>query len=75
MEGTKKLYEYPDWRMMKAVVYTMISSGIRVGAWDYLRWGNIRPIHEGSKFIAARIVVYYSKMTTVETIVPDSAAN
>jgi len=36
----------------------MISSGIRVGAWDYLRWGNIKPIDRDGKIVAARMVVY-----------------
>jgi hypothetical protein len=57
LEEIKKLCEYPD-RRIKAIVYTMISSGIRVGAWDYLSWGNIRPIQEDGKIVAARVVVY-----------------
>ena len=42
IEELTKLLEYPD-RRIKAIVYTMASSGIRLGAWDYLRWGdNVR---------------------------------
>jgi integrase len=40
LDEIKKMCEYPD-RRIKPVIYTMVSSGIRVGAWDYLRWGNI----------------------------------
>jgi hypothetical protein len=43
LEEIKKLCGYPD-RRIKAIVYTMMSSGIRVGAWYYLKWGNFRPI-------------------------------
>ena len=57
-----KLLEYPD-RRIKAIVYTMCSSGIRLGAWDYLKWGDIRPITRKDKdnreiVIAAKIIVY-----------------
>jgi integrase len=57
LEEIKKLCEYPD-RRIKAIVYTMVSSGIRVGAWDYLHWENIRPIEQDGKIVAARMVVY-----------------
>jgi len=43
IEEIRKLLEYPD-RQLKAIIYTMASSGIRLGAWDYLRVGHIRPI-------------------------------
>ena len=45
LEEIQKITEYPD-RRIKAIVYTMASSGIRLGAWDYLRWGHITPIKE-----------------------------
>jgi hypothetical protein len=52
LEEIKKLCEYPD-RRIKAIVYTMTSSGIRVGAWDYLYWGNIKPIEQDGRIVAA----------------------
>ena len=39
----QKLVEYSDMRR-KAIIYTMASSGIRRGAWDYLQWKQIIPI-------------------------------
>jgi hypothetical protein len=35
-----KMVEYPD-RRIKAIIYTMASSGIIVGAWDYLQWKHL----------------------------------
>jgi hypothetical protein len=58
MEEIHKIIEYPD-RRIKPIVYTMASSGIRVGAWDHLKWGNVSPIiKEDDKLLAARINVY-----------------
>ena len=68
----KKLLEYPD-RRIRPIVLTMLSSGIRLGAWDYLKWKHIIPIKiedELDKVIAAKIIVdagdnaqYYSFIT------------
>lgn len=57
MDELQKIMAYPDWRM-KAIICTMASSGIRLGAWDYLRWEHITPVIRENKLIAARIVVY-----------------
>ena len=57
IEEIQKLVEYPD-RRSKAIVCTMASSGIRIGAWDYLKWGHIRPIERNSEIIAAKMIVY-----------------
>jgi len=51
IEEIQKICEYPD-RRIKGIVYTMVSSGIRLGAWDYLRWGNIQPIERHDKIVA-----------------------
>ena len=42
IEEISKIIEYPD-RRIKVIIYTMASSGIRVGAWDYLKWKHIIP--------------------------------
>jgi hypothetical protein len=57
IEEIKKICKYPD-RRIKPIVYTMVSSGIRVGAWDYLRWRDIQPIEQSEEIVAARMVVY-----------------
>jgi site-specific recombinase XerC len=57
IDEIRKILEYPD-RRIKAIVYTMASSGIRLGAWDYLRWGHIRPIEKHGQVVAAKIIVY-----------------
>lgn len=57
MEEIHKIIEYPD-RRIKPIIYTMASSGIRVGAWDHLKWGHVFPIIKGGKLLAARINVY-----------------
>jgi integrase len=60
VEEIGKILEYPD-RRIKAIVYTMVSSGIRLGAWDYLRWGHVRPVFDkenGMDVVAAKLVVY-----------------
>jgi len=58
IDEIKKLLEYPD-RRIKPIVLIMISSGIRVGAFDYLKWKHISPIKdEKGKIIAAKMIVY-----------------
>ena len=37
----------------------MASSGIRLGAWDYLQWENIQPVERQGKIVAAKIIVYH----------------
>jgi hypothetical protein len=49
----QKISEYPD-RRIRGIVYTMASSGIRLGA----RWKHIEPIKRDGKVVAAKIVVY-----------------
>ena len=57
MEEIRTLLEYPD-RRLKAIIYTLTSSGIRLGACDYLKWGHIEEIKRENKIIAAKIIVY-----------------
>ena len=58
VEEIKKLVKYPD-RRIKPIVYTMVSSGIRLGAWDYIQWKHIIPLTDKEgKIIAAKLIVY-----------------
>lgn len=57
IEEIQRICEYPD-RRIKGIVYTMSSSGIRLGAWDYLHWKHVEPIIREGKIVAAKIVVY-----------------
>jgi hypothetical protein len=58
VEELQKLVEYPD-RRIKPIVYTMLSSGIRIGAWDTLQWKHIIPVlNENREIVAAKLLVY-----------------
>ena len=50
IEEIKKLIQYPD-RWVKSIVLVMISSGIRVSSWNYLKWGDFTPIYEEDKMV------------------------
>ena len=60
-EEIQRLIVYPD-RRLKPIIFTMISSGIRIEAWNYLRWKHIEPKYENedpsSKVLGAKITVY-----------------
>lgn len=58
IEEIRKLLEYPD-RRIKPIICTMISSGIRIGAWDTLQWKHITPIiNDNNEVISAKLEVY-----------------
>jgi integrase len=57
IEEIHRMIEYPE-RRMKAIIFTMASSGIRLGAWDYLQWKDIEPMARDGKTVAAKVTVY-----------------
>ncbi|HYA85406.1 MAG TPA: hypothetical protein VEH06_18470 [Candidatus Bathyarchaeia archaeon] len=56
-EEIEIIIKYPD-RRIKPLVLTTCSSGIRVGAWEYLKWKHIEPIRRDDRIVAAKIIVY-----------------
>lgn len=56
IDEIKKIVQYPD-RRIKPIVYTMVSSGIRLGAWSYLKWGHVCPVQKDGNIMAAKIRV------------------
>jgi hypothetical protein len=54
----QRFIEYPD-RRIKPIVYTMVSSGIRIGAWEYLQWKHVSPLTNAKgEIIAAKLLIY-----------------
>ena len=40
------------------LLFRQCLSGIRIGAWDYLQWGHVRPIKKDGEVAAAKLIVY-----------------
>jgi hypothetical protein len=75
IEEIHKLLEYPD-RRIKPIVLTMISSGIRLGAWDFLKWKHIKPIfNENGQVIAAKLIVYEGDVDQYYSFITAEAYN
>ena len=75
LEELHKLIEYPD-RRIKPIIYTMASSGIRIGAWDLLQWKHCEPIfNENGEVIAAKLIVYAGDIEEYYTFVTAGAYN
>jgi integrase len=65
MEEIKKLLKHPD-RRIKPIVYIMLSAGIRVGSWDFLKWKHIIPIFRKDVLAAAKIILKNTKINNRE---------
>ena len=57
VEEIRKLIQYPD-RRIKLIILTSVSTGIRVGAWDYMKWKHIKPINDKGGYSSAKLIVY-----------------
>jgi hypothetical protein len=53
----------------------MASSGIRLGAWNYLKWSHIIPIEKDDKVVAAKVRVYVDEEDEYYTFISLEAYN
>ncbi len=71
VEEIKLILSYPD-RRTKLAALLMLSSGIRLGAFDFLSWRDIEKLEKNGQVMAAKVRVYagtpdeYSSFTTPE---------
>lgn len=73
-ETLRVLCSYPD-RRIKAVVLTMTSAGLRVGAWDYLNVRDLAPVFIDGKVVCGKLTVYRGENEEYETFVSLEAYN
>ena len=64
LEDIHKIIEYPD-RRIKPIVYTMASSGIRVGAWDHLKWSHVSPVFKDGRLLAEKLMYMLAMMMNI----------
>jgi integrase len=58
LHEVQKVMEYPDRRITPIVSLMASSGGVRIGAWEYMRWCNIGPIEKDGRVVAAKLNVY-----------------
>jgi hypothetical protein len=68
LEEIRKICDYNDKRI-KPIVYTMCSGGLRLGAWDCLKWKNIIPIKRNGQIVAALVEVYAGTESQYPTLI------
>jgi len=75
VEEIKKLLDYPD-RRIKPIVLIMISSGIRIGAFDSLKLKHITPLKDNDgKLVAAKMIVYAGELDQYTAFISPEAYN
>jgi hypothetical protein len=68
IDEIRMILELADIRT-KCIVLLCCSSGIRVGAFDGLVWGNMTPMTQKGKVVAAKIIVYHGQREQYYTFV------
>jgi integrase len=74
IDEIRKIIQYPD-RRIKAIVYTMASSGIRLGAWNYFKWGHVIPVEKEGKVVVSKLRVYADEEDEYYTFISLEAYN
>jgi len=59
----------------QAILLTMASSGIRIGAWEYLDWGDIETIKKNGEVVAAKLQVYAGTPEAYYTFITPEASD
>lgn len=60
LEEIRKILSYPD-RRIRPIVLLMVSSGMSIGSFDRLTWGDIEPVRQNGEVICARVTLYRGK--------------
>lgn len=54
----------------------MISSGIRIGGWDFLKWKHVKPFRdENREIVAAKLIVYAAEADEYYSFITPKAYN
>lgn len=72
MDELRLLVSSGDLRF-QAILLTMVSSGIRIGAWEQLDWGHVEPIKQGENLVAAKSRVYAGEPEEYVTFITPEA--
>ncbi|MDG6921849.1 MAG: hypothetical protein JRN67_00980 [Nitrososphaerota archaeon] len=69
----KTLIQYPD-RRIRPVALFMASSGARLGAFDYLDWGNVKKLeNKKGELLAAKVTIYAGTRDEYESFITPEA--